>query len=67
MVCWECKLIRFNRRESYYINRPSAMYRVKEKPTEEVSMNQEFRTGIISLVGTDAYPHHLAKELISGK
>jgi hypothetical protein len=42
------------------------MYCVKEKPNE-LSMNQEFCTGNISLVGTDAYPNHLAKELSSWK
>jgi hypothetical protein len=42
------------------------MYYVKEKPTE-VSMNQEFRTGKISLVWTDAYPTPFGKGVDSWK
>jgi hypothetical protein len=65
-VCWECKLDRVNCPESWYINWPPAMYCVKERPTE-VSMNEEFRTEKISLVGIDSSLHHLAKELSSWK
>ncbi|MGH9927527.1 MAG: hypothetical protein ACRD5B_19360 [Nitrososphaeraceae archaeon] len=59
-------MTRVNYPESRYNNRPSAVDHVKENPTE-VLMNQEFRTGKISLFGTDAYPKHLAKELGSWK